>query len=332
MEDVHFHHDSAVMLPDYESCDPLPDAPDEERITALTVMSAFYLHASKHPEQKILITGHADTSGSASYNVQLTEMRANNVWYALSGNRQAWVKSSEQKHKVEDYQQILKWISRVRGWDCDPGKVDNQLKAFQQRYNEEFEAEIAEDGIVGAQTWGAFFDIYMEELKKILKTDDAGLVSYRSGLHFLDASKKTVGCGESFPIDPSRGDEYRSMADRRVELLFFDPGEEPELACHPGLHICDPKKCEIYDPKKYCFKHLPVDPILYTRTWIEIVLVDEADRPIPNALYQVKLPNGMVIEDKLDENGRARLERVIAGTCRITFPELDADAWERIAA
>lgn len=270
VEDLHFHHDSAVLLPDYEAA---PNAPDgtghQDRVTGLAVLRACYLHAKKNPAQKTIITGHTDTTGAASYNLGLSQMRADNVLYVLLGERDKWAKIAQDKHKVEDYQLILKWIARVNGWDCDPGPVDNQAgpqtqgatKKFQQRYNQEFNASIAEDGAVGPQTWKAFFDVYIQELKEMLKTDDAGLAVLRQNLHFLNDARKTVGCGEHNPIEASRFDNYRSSINRRVEIIFFDPGEEPQMQCHPGANSCAPEKCEIYNPQLYQFKHIPVEPI-----------------------------------------------------------------------
>lgn len=66
------------------------------------------------------------------------------------------------------------------------------------------------------------------------------------------------------------------------------------------------------------------------RTWIEIELVDEEDQPVPGERYEITLPDGRVARGTLDQNGFARLEGIVQGTCQITFPELDRDAWERI--
>lgn len=282
IEDLHFHHDSAVLLPDYEATQSAPDgAGHQDRITGLAVLRACYLHAKKNPAQKTIITGHTDTTGAASYNVTLSQMRADNVLYALLGERDKWAQIAQDKHKVEDYQLILKWIARVNGWDCDPGPVDNQsgpqtrgaTKKFQQTYNIEFKASIAEDGAVGPQTWKAFFDVYMQELKEMLKTDDAGLTGLRQGLHFLNDGRKTVGCGEHNPIEASRFDNYRSSINRRVEIIFFDPGEEPQMQCHPGASSCAPEKCEIYNSQLYQFKHLPVEPVKPTGTASPLILL-----------------------------------------------------------
>lgn len=282
VEDLHFHHDSAVLLPDYEVTQHVPDgAGHQDRITGLAVLRACYLHAKKNPAQKTLVTGHTDTTGAASYNLTLSQMRADHVLYALLGERDKWAQIAQDKHKVEDYQLILKWIARVNGWDCDPGPVDNQrgpktqaaTKKFQQTYNKEFKASIAEDGAVGPQTWKAFFDIYMQELKEMLKTDDGGLAGLRQGLHFLNDGRKTVGCGEHNPIEASRFDNYRSSINRRVEIIFFDPGEEPQMQCHPGASSCVPEKCEIYNPQLYRFKHIPVEPITPTGTASPLILL-----------------------------------------------------------
>lgn len=57
--------------------------------------------------------------------------------------------------------------------------------------------------------------------------------------------------------------------------------------------------------------------------WVEIELVDQDGNPLPGKRYRIKTPENMLSESYTDENGKARLEGIDAGTCEITFPELD---------
>jgi hypothetical protein len=303
MEDLHFHHDSAVLLPD-PSCDDGDsddddgDASDDgdptlpqQRITGLAVLRACYVFAADNPAQRMLIAGHADSSGgSADYNFRISKLRANNVLCALTGDRVGWVKIADKKHKVEDYQQILLWASYAYGWDCNPGAIDDKagpiteaaVRGFQKRYNVEFpDTPITVDGVVGAETWGAFFDLYMRELAELMDTDADGLQKARGNLQFVDAGRKTVGCGASHPIgsvaDASKrapifskdtrkvplAEGYRSSLNRRVELLFFAPGQEPQLSCHAD-EKCKAAKCEIYGGC-YTLVHIPCEGALNPR-------------------------------------------------------------------
>jgi type VI secretion system secreted protein VgrG len=66
-------------------------------------------------------------------------------------------------------------------------------------------------------------------------------------------------------------------------------------------------------------------------SWIEIELVDEEDNPVPGQAYRVTLPDGQTVaEGTLDHNGFARIEGIEPGTCQITFPNLDQDAWQKM--
>jgi type VI secretion system secreted protein VgrG len=63
--------------------------------------------------------------------------------------------------------------------------------------------------------------------------------------------------------------------------------------------------------------------------WIEIELVDEAGQPVAGEPYQVTLPDGSTVADgTLDEKGRARVDNIDPGSCKVTFPNLDKEAWE----
>ncbi|MFZ4573571.1 MAG: hypothetical protein ACOYN0_04190 [Phycisphaerales bacterium] len=65
-------------------------------------------------------------------------------------------------------------------------------------------------------------------------------------------------------------------------------------------------------------------------SWIEIELIDEADQPVPGEAYKVTLPDGSTVaEGTLDHKGFARIEGIDPGTCKVTFPRLDKEAWEK---
>jgi len=65
-------------------------------------------------------------------------------------------------------------------------------------------------------------------------------------------------------------------------------------------------------------------------SWIEIELVGEDDEGIPGEKYRITLPDDSVAEGTLDEKGFARVEGFEKGTCKVTFPQLDKEAWEKI--
>ncbi len=268
MEDVHFHLNSCVLLPDYGPCDSSKDAEGKDHVTGLGVIIDCYKQIAKHPEQKVIITGHTDTSGEKDYNVFLSQMRSKNVLYLLIGDKNNWVNVTLNKNKVEDYQQILKWVNITRGWECDPGKVDNikgaktnkALLNFQKNYNKNFNSKIIENPNMLPDTWGAVFDVYILSIIELMKTDDEGLSKYQSSIQFIDNDNKAVGCGEYFPIENKYQDNYRSKKNRRVEIIFFDKGEEPELSCHPNNHTCLYTKCQLNNKKYYKVTPVPCYP------------------------------------------------------------------------
>ena len=65
-------------------------------------------------------------------------------------------------------------------------------------------------------------------------------------------------------------------------------------------------------------------------SWIEIELVGEDDEGIPGEKYKITLPDKSVAEGTLDEKGFARIEGFEKGTCKICFPDIDKEAWEKI--
>ena len=66
------------------------------------------------------------------------------------------------------------------------------------------------------------------------------------------------------------------------------------------------------------------------KSWIEIEMVDEDDKPVTGMAYRITLADDSVVEGTLDDKGLARVDGIEPGTCKITFPTLDKDAWEKI--
>ena len=253
MEDLHFHFDSAVMMPDRTPADAV-DAKSGCELTSLSVIRACYLYASENPDKKLLALGHTDRSGPPDSNVKLAKLRAQNIWAVMMGKQDEWTSICAQRHVVQDYQLILKWISNIRYWpECDPGRVDGDhgngtskaLRAFKKRYNDAFGGTLADSADIDKPTWEAFFKMYMVGLSGLMQTDESGLDAHRQGLTWM--SPAWDGCGECHPITEDVAANYRSRVDRRVELLFFDAGEEPRLgACHPSADARAPEECELY--------------------------------------------------------------------------------------
>jgi hypothetical protein len=153
---------------------------DDHRVGGILVLAATYRFLARNPQFKLLIAGHTDTSGDDSFNFALSVKRAKNVLFLLQGERSQWVHSAIDHSQVEDQKRILRHVERTRAFGCDPGEVDNvsdhalstAVARFQASFNARFQASLAVDGTVGKETWGAFFDLYMDDLAEVLKTID----------------------------------------------------------------------------------------------------------------------------------------------------------------
>lgn len=65
-------------------------------------------------------------------------------------------------------------------------------------------------------------------------------------------------------------------------------------------------------------------------TWIEIELVGEDDKPITGELVRITVPDGRVYKSSTDHKGIVRVEGFEPGSCQVTFPNLDQEAWEEL--
>ena len=120
-----------------------------------------------------------------------------------------------------------------------------------------------------------------------------------------------------------------------TEADVADPGKTQELAPGENSSQADPYDSQQLQPHKPPQKGAgssnQANQANQKKSWIEIELVDEDDKPVPGERYKIILPdNATVAEGTLDEKGFARVDGIDPGTCKITFPELDKDAWKKV--
>jgi hypothetical protein len=294
MEDVLFHLDSAVMMPERpqgkSSSDGTEDdaepPEDKDRVSGLQALALAFKQFEFDPDKRLLIAGHADTSGAAKMNFELSALRAKGVLYLLEGERDKWAEISEKRHRIEDYQQILTYMKDHRSWsDCDPVKIDDKwsddvykaIKAFIKRYNllifdkkmpvgeKPIPIETADNIRNDSKhkwpiaMWRAVFNLFNDDIAEALGVTRNQLTDqYRSLLQFCDEDKKFISCGESYPIDDAEKDNYRSQVNRRVELFFFDPENVPTIDCPARVDtIHKAPECPMWH--KYHFKRVYAD-------------------------------------------------------------------------
>lgn len=62
-------------------------------------------------------------------------------------------------------------------------------------------------------------------------------------------------------------------------------------------------------------------------SWIEVVLVDQDKKPVPDERYLIKTSDGKIWSGTTDLNGKVRLEDIQPGDCDVSFPDLDPGSW-----
>ncbi len=337
LQDALFRTDSAVILPGGDEPEGAGSEGPEGPPTAVGLMAQTLRYLQEHPSKKLLVAGHTDTTGSHAYNLPLSELRARCALATLTGARATFVEIAQQRSLAADYQQILAWVGQHLGWPVDPGPIDGvhgpkttqAIRDFQQAYDERDHAgnpagqDLAVDGLLGPATWGGLFDCYELATADELGVDRAGLAALRAGIVFLDASNHSVGCGEHHPIENVGVDHYKSEVNRRVEVLLFDPGEEPALplACHAGGK-CDPAGCELYD--RACYDRRPLPPMVSAKEWTARWEGEARHGSAARMVLEAPgLPAGEPVRFTVEQEGLGPIGEVAAvasnGACAATF-------------
>ena len=118
------------------------------------------------------------------------------------------------------------------------------------------------------------------------------------------------------PAEPKAPDEADSA----------DPGETAEVKARQRE-----QKAGKYGAQKPApFKPPTKEEIKEKKlVWIEIEMVDEAGAPVSGEKYKIETADGQVSEGTLGSDGKARLDGIEPGSCKVSFPDLDAEAWEK---
>ena len=299
----------------------------------------------ERPGQSLLLGGHADSVGPDKSNGKLSEKRAELTHAMLTGDRGKFVDIAHETGKVSDWKAIFAWTSStIPGFEAtDPGKIDDNAAtgkpaaiAFQEAYNLNkaelgtSEADLKADGAVGKKTWGAIFDVYqfnmadeLGEVEEEADIDDPvkkldGLGRLRGLLGFLPTAQPFLGFGEKVPVNGIGKDNLASAANRRVEMLFFEQGQEPDV----GILGEAPEVSELNLPGAYEKAELQKRTIhAYQREDepLRIWLLDDERRrmgarpgssfvleQVFGAPYRLVLPDGGVRVGYADENAQAK--------------------------
>lgn len=158
---------------------------------------------------------------------------------------------------------------------------------------------------------------------------DSSGVTIKGSMVTVDGSMVKIASGPGSPAGSgSAGSAVSPTAPTAPEEAdTADPGEMAEL------------KARQREQKKGKYGSTPVKPYKPPETeeekqtktaWIEIEMVDEANKPVVGQKYSVELPDGSTCSGTLDDKGLARIEGIDPGNCKITFPDLDQDAWEKL--
>ncbi|MEJ2691656.1 MAG: type VI secretion system tip protein VgrG [Candidatus Thiodiazotropha sp.] len=148
--------------------------------------------------------------------------------------------------------------------------------------------------------------------------DPAG-VTIKGSLVALDGGLVKIASGPGSP--PTTSMKRTAVKPAAPELALEADTADPGKVSKAKASKAEQQRAEI-----------PFKPSFFDRdekSWIEIELKDEEDNPLSGEKFKITLPDGRAKTGTLDQNGFARVQGVDPGTCEVTFPNLDKDAWDK---
>ena len=130
----------------------------------------------------------------------------------------------------------------------------------------------------------------------------------------MSAKSVTLGTvvSPTAPDEPKDADDAKAGSERTIK--GYSPSEQGPDEGKGGSKPDEHKPEENKDKK----------------SWIELQLVYESNgKPVAGVAYEVTLPDGKTIASgSTDDKGVGRVDNIDPGSCKISFPALDKEAWE----
>ena len=159
-----------------------------------------------------------------------------------------------------------------------------------------------------------------------LKCGGSSIVLTPAAIFIVGGPLVNINSGSGPPVAPVMAQGVSPAAPKEaLEADSADPGEVAEIKA---------QQAETKSGKYGSVKVTPYKPPEtkeekeQKKSWIEIKLEDEEGNPIPGKKYNIKLPDGSVIEGTLDGEGYARVDGIDPGDCEVTFPDDDEETIE----
>ena len=301
-----FHEESPVLMP------ALTGRDNQAKALGIKTLGAVFKQYEFDPRKRAVIASHTDTGGDTKEKFQLSELRAKNVRWLLTGDINYWSRLSTANHTIKDCKRIMYYFRETRDWDCDPGAIDDSYKDMAHKATKAFfrecklpKSEALADAVKKDEkhrwplsAWKAVYRLYQDEIRRALGISAVELKKRRKqSLKFVGTFKKYVACGESFPLtEPKKDNGYNDKKERRVEILFFYNDEAPGVrkgspgySCPSGgtrKHVA--KECPIYFAKHlkatYLDPEFELKAIAYHLKFVYYNRVKEALTPVPDGL------------------------------------------------
>ncbi|GMU84067.1 MAG: hypothetical protein AMXMBFR47_39370 [Planctomycetota bacterium] len=160
------------------------------------------------------------------------------------------------------------------------------------------------------------------------------LTNERGGIHINSDESVTLSCGGNFiKIDAEGVSIVASRINlnsggakgpaEALNLMILDDPPIPAASTEFGHNTH-------YSSESHVTPTPPPAESQQETSWIEIELVDELGQPVPGEAYTVMRPDGKQVSGTLDATGQAHVAVPDPGLCKVTFPRLDAAAWEPV--
>lgn len=204
------------------------------------VLRQVMAHAESHADDKLIVVGHTDKTGSEDYNQSLSERRARSVFaFLTSGGDPAgalaeWTRLRQRATgglpSIEDSWGTFQYQYMLQDLGFYPGNVDGDHGDQTDKAVESFRSVhgLPPGPTVNDAVWDALIrDYFQQDQDAMQLSKDQLLANASDGCD--GGPLRWLGCGELSPLpEPKPPTEKAHRQYRRVELLFV---RATELAC-----------------------------------------------------------------------------------------------------
>ncbi|HEX2955757.1 MAG TPA: peptidoglycan-binding domain-containing protein, partial [Chitinispirillaceae bacterium] len=181
-------------------------------------------------------------------------------------------------------------------------KTKSAVKGFKMEAKARYNLNVTSNDIVDDDTWCTIFQVYTMLILEQMQSTALPCLKFT-----YDTGNGMYACGESFPIDSAQKTNYKSQANRRVEIVFGKPGFFDCMPQPDKNKILTRDQCPVLNHESYVWTLIP-NEVLSSNLLCKACIQDPVEGGIASIQVTIHFEDGSTVSKTTDSKGCLEFE------------------------